>query len=285
MLEEGKLIKVGRPPVVFYSLADQGYLILKDSGFSWSKTEKKLISENFLYITAVGEMYVGLEGFAKWCQERKFDVLDYAGKYVRTINKYEQLKEKGMIDATRKFKATFPDLQLSKVFYGDYYAMEIFGRTKIGQLMLYAKQSMDRKLIAQVVEAIRPAVETLIRMEKVDAVAFIPPTVRRQVQFIRELERMLDLQLPTIELVKVPTPVVVPQKTLSKLEDRVANARNTIMVTGNKAFKTVLLIDDAAGSGATLHEVGKKLVQAGNDKVIGFAVTGSLKGFEVLREV
>lgn len=48
----------------------------------------------------------------------------------------------------------------------------------------------------------------------------------------------------------------------------------------------LLLIDDAVGSGATLNETAKKLKQMGIAKrVYGFAVVGSLKGFEVIREV
>jgi len=51
-------------------------------------------------------------------------------------------------------------------------------------------------------------------------------------------------------------------------------------------FTSVLLIDDAVGSGATLNETAKKLKLSGMaKKVIGFAIVGSMKGFEVIREV
>lgn len=79
----------------------------------------------------------------------------------------------------------------------------------------------------------------------------------------------------------------VAQKTLAKLEERIKNARETIFVdTMDMRYEKVLLIDDAVGSAATLNETAKKLKQMGiAGKVYGFAVVGSLKGFEVIREV
>ena len=82
------------------------------------------------------------------------------------------------------------------------------------------------------------------------------------------------------------TPVIVPQKTLNKLEDRIENAKRTIMVDDTKKFKTVLLIDDALGSGATINETAKKIKNQGlADTIIGLAITGSFSGFEVISEV
>jgi predicted amidophosphoribosyltransferase len=48
----------------------------------------------------------------------------------------------------------------------------------------------------------------------------------------------------------------------------------------------VLLIDDAIGSGATINETARKLKERGLAKrIIGLAVTGSFKGFDVIQEV
>ena len=79
----------------------------------------------------------------------------------------------------------------------------------------------------------------------------------------------------------------VAQKTLGRLEERIQNARETIFVSNTKTrYQRVLLIDDAVGSAATLNETAKKLKNMGIAKeVYGFALVGSLKGFEVIREV
>jgi predicted amidophosphoribosyltransferase len=81
--------------------------------------------------------------------------------------------------------------------------------------------------------------------------------------------------------------VAVPQKTLNKLEDRVINARETISLNESGSYENILLIDDAVGSGSTLNETAKKIRARGicSGKIIGLAITGSYKGFEVISEV
>ena len=102
------------------------------------------------------------------------------------------------------------------------------------------------------------------------------------------MEKKIASKLPRIELVKAYIgDIPVAQKTLSKLEDRVINARGSIFIKNEtKHYKTVLLVDDAVGSGATMNETAVKLKQTGVAKrVIGLAVVGSYKGFDVIREI
>ena len=50
--------------------------------------------------------------------------------------------------------------------------------------------------------------------------------------------------------------------------------------------QTILLIDDALGSGATLNETAQKIKnQKLAETVIGLAITGSFSGFDVISEV
>jgi predicted amidophosphoribosyltransferase len=51
-------------------------------------------------------------------------------------------------------------------------------------------------------------------------------------------------------------------------------------------YNRILLIDDAVGSGATLNETAAQIKEKGIAKeVIGFSITGSFKGFDVISEV
>lgn len=122
---------------------------------------------------------------------------------------------------------------------------------------------------------------------KIDGILFIPPTVKREIQFMKELEKQLHLPVGTLSVTKIKTDIIVPQKTLSKLEDRIENAKHTIVVADIKHYKNILLIDDAVGSGATLNETARQIknknLLTGN--VIGLAITGSFKGFDVISEV
>jgi phosphoribosylpyrophosphate synthetase len=213
--------------------------------------------------------------------------VEKADEYVSIYNKYEKLKEAGVISGQSKMDDTFGELLcIDDVFYADFYAWEIFGKTKLGQLLLYSKQSQDKKMMKEVVGEIEATVKKIIKTKKIDAVGFIPPTVRRQTQFMKMLQKYLNIALPVVEIIKVQTDVITPQKTLNKLQDRIENANNTIFVKENNNYKNVLLIDDAVGSGATLNQVACKIKKKNiAQKVYGFAVTGSVKGFDVISEV
>lgn len=81
------------------------------------------------------------------------------------------------------------------------------------------------------------------------------------------------MTVPELKLDKVVGEVRVPQKTLTKLQDRIQNAQATIFVTDKRVFDTILLIDDAVGSGATFNEVARKIKKQGMaKKVIGLAI-------------
>jgi hypoxanthine-guanine phosphoribosyltransferase len=283
LLESNKIDKVGKAPKVFYVLS-----VKKAAEISHGIPTilQKIIDENFLVITPTGEREEGLHGFIYWCTKQKLPLGKTAKEYVETLKKYSRYKKDGLIDGMHKIKTTFSKVYVDKLFYLDFYSIERFGKTKLGQILLYAKQSQDKKLIKELVNEIAPEIKTLIKKYKIEAVGFIPPTVKREVQLMREMERQLKLPIPSISLVKIKTEIAVPQKTLNKLQDRVENAKKTILVDDNHSYKRVLLIDDALGSGATLNETAEKIKDRKVAKeIIGLAITGSFSGFEIISEV
>jgi len=184
-------------------------------------------------------------------------------------------------------KSTFPKVWLNELFYLDFYSIERFGKTKLGQLLLYAKQSQNKKLIKELVTSVKPQINFIISKYKVDGVGFVPPTVKREMQFMKELEKDLKLRKRKLSIVKVKTEIIVPQKTLNKLPDRVENARRTFVVNDSGRYNNVLLIDDAVGSGATINEIASQIESKGlcKGRMIGLTITGSFKGFDVISEV
>mgnify|MGYP001570346989 FL=1 len=283
LVERGELHKLGSSPRVFYTLPAVRERRLAETV---SETLRQTLEENFLLVTPGGILEAGLAGFSHWCERQRLPFARTVREYLKTLTKYQAYKKNGLINGMFKVKQTFLKVFLDKLFYLDFYSLERFGKTRLGQLLLYAKQSQNRNLTKQLATEIKPRVIDLIKRYRIEAVGFIPPTVRREVQLMRELERRLDLPLPSLELVKVQTPVAVPQKTLSKLADRVENARETIVVAERRQFDRILLLDDALGSGATLNETARKLKDQKVAKVvIGLAITGSFSGFEVISEV
>jgi DNA-binding transcriptional ArsR family regulator len=281
--DEGKLEKIGKPPKVYYSLASKkiDYLHLAD------KAILKTINARYLYISPTGEEKRGWDGFLAWCEKTKQDPIKTANEYISTIKKFDKYKEGNLIDGMVKMKKTFKDVFLDKLYYLDFYSIERFGKTKLGQLLLYAKQSQSLVLMNQLNEQIRPEILRVIKEKRIDGILFIPPTVKREIQIMKELERQLALPMQTLSVTKIKTDIIVPQKTLSKLDDRVENAKKTIIVEDKKKYKNVLIIDDAVGSGATMNETARQIKDNSlvSGKIIGLAITGSFKGFDVISEV
>ncbi|MDP2930846.1 MAG: hypothetical protein Q8N56_04595 [bacterium] len=284
LLKSGMISKIGKPPKVFYSLIEK---TTDKKEYSISGAIRDLIEKRFIEITPTGEIEKGWDAFVNWCTKRELDILKSAKDYASVIGKYDAIRKNGLLDGMRKMKNTFSKVYLDRLFYLDFYSIERFGKTKLGKTLLYAKQSQNKMMIKELVREIKPNIKKLIRKYNVDMVGFIPPTVKREIQLMKELENGLDLKISKIDITKIKTPVTVPQKTLSKLEDRVENARMTF-VAGEKVFcKNILLIDDAVGSGATLNEIAGQIKKKGiaKGKVIGLAITGSIKGFDVISEV
>ncbi len=283
LVEIGALSKTGTPPKVFYFISPKNDL---PTTSDLPLETNDVIEKNFFLITPQGAIIEGISAFARWCADRGLDLAKTAAEYITVRKKNESFRQNGLINGQEKFANTFTPNFLDEIYYLDFYSYERFGKTKLGSLLLHAKQAQNKKLIAQIAEMVRPRITKLIIDKKIDAVGFIPPTITRKVQFQKELERILRLPVPRINLVKTKNAVAVAQKSLSKLEDRVANARATIFVDDRARYRNILLIDDAVGSGATFNETARKIKESGvaSGQVIGLAITGSFKGFDVISE-
>jgi len=283
LLEEKTIIKKGRPPKVFYSRAKR----TKDVTLPSSFDPDGILNENWITIQPDGTRIDGEYAFYFWCLDRGFDYKKKFQEYKNILKKYDAFRKEGLIDATGKFTSTFSDTTLKNIFYLDFFSYEVFGRTKWGQLVLHAKLSEDRHLMQEVFSWAKPKIEFVIQKYDIDEIGFIPHSLRRKNPFLPELKKFLHLSLPEVPLQKVLGDVVVAQKTLKKSSERIENARETIILpTGfHSSKKRLLLVDDAVGSGATLHETAKKCKHAGFHEIYGLALVGSIKGFEVIAEV
>lgn len=290
LIGTGKISKIGKPPLVYYNYTID--LDLLRQSISLVDKQEPEIERSYLYISSSGEKLEGMEGFAAWVRETKQET-----QFSQLVSEYVKIRESankhysnfGWIDATHKLVDTFQDVYVDKLLYQDFYALPKFGKTKLGQLVLYAKQSQSKLLMQEVVELIKPVINKIIRQYKIEAVSFIPFTIPRNIQFLKELALHLAIKASDVKLDKVFTgPVRIAQKSLPKLEQRVENARSTIFPAKSKvSYKRILLIDDAVGSGATLNEAAKKVKEEGivKDKIIAYAIVGSMKGFEVISEI
>ncbi len=242
-----------------------------------------------MLIDALGNQLTGLSAMHYFTSNQHLPLLKTIDEYIETRKKYLAFYNAAhLIDGLEKLKNTngIGDIGVDELYYLDFYAIERFGKTNLGCLMHYAKQGQNKQLMKKIADEIKNQLLHFIEVHQIDAILFVPPTIPRKVQIMSTLEKLLNLDLPTINVRKVSNAIAVPQKALSKLYERVANARNTFVVLEQKKYKNLLILDDAIGSGATINEIAikvknKKVAQ----HIVGLAITESFKGFEVISEL
>ena len=289
LMEDNKIVRIGSAPHVYYKISENKKYKIE---LELTKQEDIFFEKNYLYITPQGNLLYGIEGFKSWVETNKqvHLIRKLTDEYLQIRQQYDQhfdTKIK-MIEASKKFQDTFSHCQLDHVYYSDFYSLPKFGKTKLGNLVLYAKQAQNVKLINEVADQVSESILRLVKSHKIESIAWAPHSLPRKVPFLNQIKKNLKLGLPEIIFLKAYSgKVPIAQKSLSKLEERIDNAENTIYPKENKsAFKNVLIFDDAVGSGATLQAMAGKLKKMNPKiKTIGYAIVGSLKGFEVIKEV
>jgi len=288
LLEEGLVDKFGRTPKTIYRISPPK-TVATETDTSISKDKLDFLSAQFLVITERGSMLEGIEGFAHWCRQRKLPLVKSIDEFISTKAKYEKYYHStGIINGREKLVNTkeYDEIFLDEIYYLDFYAIERFGKTKLGTLLHYAKQGQNKYLMRILLKEAKPKMQALLKKEKYDGVGYVPPTIRREVQLMKYLENNLHINLPKINIQKISGIIPVPQKSLNKLEERIVNATNTFAVSETAKYNHVLLIDDAVGSGATLNQIAAKMKQKNiAKKITGLAVVGSFKGFDVITDV
>ena len=288
LLEAETVLKFGRTPKTIYRLAPINAPIIAETLLI--DTEKQdFLAKHFLVITEIGKMLEGLEGFTHWCKQRQLPVEKTIDEFIKTRTKYEPYYDTlGIIDGKEKLVNTkgYDRIHLDDILYLDFYAIERFGKTRLGTLLHYAKQGQNKFLMKILLNELKPKLDVLLKNHKFDAVGFVPPTIRRELQLMKYLETHLKINLPKINIQKISGIIPIPQKSLNKIEERINNAENTFAVTETVKYKHILLIDDAVGSGSTLNQIAGKIKQKGiAKKITGLAIVGSFKGFDVVTDV
>jgi hypothetical protein len=286
MVLKGEFEKLGIAPKTLYR--KKKISNRKESNVELEGNASESLKENFLMVSDTGQLLDGEVAFGIWCDKRNQPFEKTVHEYIKTVEKYKQYKNTfGLIEGTDKLKNTYHEnTYLNKVFYLEFYAIERFGKTRLGTLLHYAKQGQNKFLMNILIREIKENVLKFIVNEGFDAVGYVPPTIRREVQIMKTLEENFNVPLPVVNILKISGIIPVPQKSLNKLEDRIVNAENTFAIAEVRKFNKVLLIDDAVGSGSTLNQIAEKIKRKEVAKeVYGLAVVGSFKGFDVITDI
>lgn len=288
LVEDGIVEKFGRTPKTIYRFVSLKKVEEEQIPLI-SSNEQTFLQKHFLVVTETGNLLESIEGFDYWCKKRNLPTKKTLKEFIDTKEKYASYYDKqGNINGFDKLKNTkgYEKIWLDDLFYLDFYAIERFGKTRLGTILHYAKQGQNKFLMKLMMDEIRERIVSFVNLKKADAIGFVPPTIRREVQIMKFIQNNLQLPFPIIEIKKLSGIIPVPQKSLSKLDERIVNAENTFAITEKRAFKHVVLIDDAVGSGSTLNQIAGKIKNKQvAQKVTGLAIVGSFKGFDVITDV
>jgi phosphoribosylpyrophosphate synthetase len=294
LVENNQIERVGLPPKTIYRSSIQKVSTQIRASVAMSaevitKVQKDFLDENFILITEIGQLLEGLPAFESWCQKRKLPLEKTIDEFILTKDKYNNyLDNNGLISGLDKLKNTkgYDTIFLDELLYLDFYAIERFGKTRLGTILHYAKQGQNKMLMKILIQEIKEKIDVIISEYDIDAVAFVPPTIKRETQLMKFLANGLKINLPVIEIMKIGGIIPVPQKSLNKIEERINNAENTFVIKGNVSYNNLLLIDDAVGSGSTLNQISGKIKRKELAKnIIGLAIVASYKGFDVITDV
>ena len=286
-IDDSIIAKFGTPPKkIIYTYVSQ-----KDENL-FSTEQKEIIEKYYTYITPEGRLLEGIKGFVYWTEHKsgREDIENLAQEYINTRKKcYNNQVGVLIIDVTEKLQNLFNEkVYIEKLFHRDFDALPVFGKTSLSQMVRIAKSGHTNKiLMKKIVEKMQESVDLIIPLYKIDCVAYIPPTVARKTQLMDFIIQQLNVSCKKISFSKVKNLIPVQQKSLKKIEDRILNAKKTIIVNDAQEYNNILLIDDVTGSGATLNETAKKIVEQGMaQKVYAFTITGSAKAgvFDIISE-
>lgn len=294
LLNEGKIEKIGTAPYVRYHIpwnmvSDE--IIQEREQYIPDFQTRKTIDHIFFKFSPTGKKLEWFTGFVSWCHARNLDIEEKLWNYIQIHNYIEsQFDTCWMLHAENVFWKDFKETYLDTVIYADQYKYMEFWRGKIAEMTFYAKQSQNKKLIAESICEIFPKLECIIYREKYDAIAITPWSIERKNQLLWALkEELKHFNIPFINIIKsFDDAIPIPQKSLKTRAQRIENAKNTIFIDDKNIwnYKKVLLIDDFVWSWATLNETAKKLKDEWVKHVIWFAfVWNTDLNYEVINEI
>ena len=301
LLHQQKITKYGTTPNVIYALVapeDQNSTVIDPAQEAIiSPAEKEYLNQNYMYIAENGVEIKGYPAFIYWAssKNKNKDLKTLVREWI-TVRKEtaKYINNDGYLDMTDTTNRQFNhDGLLYKVFVSDFYTLPNgMGKTLLGTQVYYAKMSEVLRLTMQIANQVKPTMEKIIALHKVTVVGYIPHSKKRKIQFIPKFKEFIDLSFrKEIVLTKTyPTEIRVEQKTLRSTKERENNARQTISLTKIPALANndvVLLIDDLVGSGATVHEMAKKIKRINPQVVvIAYGIVGNADGrIEVERAI
>lgn len=295
LVELGRVIKLGKPPRVYYEVKpaeDPKIHRLRQTldQIPISSFQEEVLGKFFAFATLTA-LTQGSEAFKAWFLVKQIPLLmkqkskrksfteQMTETFCKLLRAYCDFRlqleasrnEIGLFDATDRYLSIHKDQVLERVFCSDFYSIPQFGKTLLGCLTQKAKVG-DRYSIVfidQLISAVKFHIQKLLEDQKIEAILWVPHSLKRQVPLLDIMQKKINLTIPTIGIVKTFDAEIIPQKSISDLRQRIENAWHTNQITEPRSrlllYKRIAIIDDAIGSNATIHAIAKKLKRLNSD--------------------
>lgn len=273
---EGLIVKLGQSPATFYQLSPQTAPIEE---FPHTEAIVETLKENFYWPLPGGKVINGNEAFAYWCKLKKLPVVQTALQFDMAITRNRRFKTRyNCIDAIENIRPNFKfnDFKINQLYYLDFEKIDGFGKTRYSLFLDFSKNGQSIQYTRKLIDLVKNNILNLINRLEVDAIAFVPATLKREVQFMKMLQHSLSPAVPALKLIRIKGEVTIQQSSLTTIEERIQNAKMSIATSGNGRYKKVLLIDDIVQSGATMNEISNKMKKQGiAGQVYGLGIVGN----------
>lgn len=124
------------------------------------------------------------------CFDKKIDRPKALERYRNVIESVDKQRGYlGYINAFPRFQKQFDKTYVDGLWLIDAYTLKEFGKSKLGNLAFYAKQSQSLNLTKQVIELTKQKIHAFVKKHKIDSFCFAPPSLRRTPQFMDELQK------------------------------------------------------------------------------------------------
>ena len=124
-------------------------------------------------VDATGKILEGWPAIEYWCNQRNLPHKKTVDEFISKKKKYlSYFNIHGYINGTEKLKTTkgYDKIYLDHLFYLDFYAIEKFGKTRLGTLLHYAKQGQSKYLMKIMMQEIADRIVEFVEKQKVDGV-------------------------------------------------------------------------------------------------------------------
>jgi hypothetical protein len=220
---------------------DEVLLYIRDRVYSEhgeviSLSDVNQLFQNYsLYIDTEDHIYVGIDAFLLWCMDKRHDfssrIREKAYEYFTLLGSIEYRRNKhGFFDATESARSNLQDdmnIGFDYFLFHDVFSLpDGYGRTRVALELLYGKQNSDEVLLTRGILGSIVPIQDYIKIKRIDAIVFTPPTQGRNIQFRNVLERMLSLPIQKISAEKIhdPNRILQAQKNIRDRKLRIKNA-------------------------------------------------------------